>query len=273
MLQPDWQRHVHPDDVANFLAIRDRLIAGDAHASDTYRYRRNDGSWAWIEARAHAVSKPDGAAMEFVANLREVTRQKEAELALEAVMTDLARQATTDPLTGIANRRSFETSFAREWRRAMRAGDPLSLLLIDVDHFKAFNDLYGHQAGDECLRFVARAIGGSIRRAHDLVARYGGEEFVVMLPATTIEGAERTAEAIRGTIAKRAMPHAATAHGIVAISVGAGSVVPAGDGLPSELIEAADSALYAAKRAGRDRVAVARGAGADAVDTESVVAA
>jgi diguanylate cyclase (GGDEF)-like protein len=154
----------------------------------------------------------------------------------------------------------------------MRAGDPLSLLLIDVDHFKAFNDLYGHQAGDECLRFVARAIARSIRRAHDLVARYGGEEFVVMLPATTIEGAERTAEAIRLTIAGRAMPHAATAHGIVAISIGAASVVPTADSLPSTLIEAADNALYAAKRAGRDRVTVAREFEADTADTHAVAA-
>jgi PAS domain S-box-containing protein len=136
MLQPGWQANVHPDDFANFLAIRDRLMAGDTRASDTYRYRRKDGSWAWIEARAHVVGNPDGAAMEFVANLRDVTRQKEAELTLEAVMADLAEQAATDALTGVANRRSFETAFAREWRRAMRAGGPLSLLLIDVDHFK-----------------------------------------------------------------------------------------------------------------------------------------
>jgi diguanylate cyclase (GGDEF)-like protein len=157
----------------------------------------------------------------------------------------------------VANRRSFEASLAKEWRRAMRAGDPLSLLLIDVDNFKAFNDLYGHQAGDECLRFVTRTIGGAIRRAHDLVARYGGEEFVVMLPATTREGAERTAEAIRATIARRTMPHAATTSGAVAVSVGVATVRPAADSDPAELIEAADGALYAAKRQGRNRVAIA----------------
>ena len=195
--------------------------------------------------------------MEFVANLRDVSRQKQAELALEAVMSDLAEQAATDPLTGIANRRAFERSLAMEWRRAMRAGDPLSLLLIDVDHFKPFNDLYGHQAGDECLRFVSSTIVASIGRAHDFVARYGGEEFVVMLPETDIDGAERTAETIRATIATRRMPHAASAGGSLSISIGVACGIPASGRAPEALIEAADAALYSAKRHGRNRVFVA----------------
>ena len=268
MLAPDWHSHVHPDDLANCLRICDRLASGETQAMETYRYRRKDGSWAWLESRAHVVANPDGAALEFVANIRDVTRQKHAELALETVMTELAEQAATDPLTGVGNRRAFERSLAMEWRRAMRVGDPLALLLIDVDEFKAYNDAYGHQAGDDCLRFVARTIAGSIRRAHDLVARYGGEEFVVMLPATTIDGAERTAEMIRATIAGRAMPHAASKYGRVAVSVGVAMTLPMHDADPEALIEAADSALYAAKRQGRNRVAIAgyRQVQADAAD-------
>ncbi len=257
MLAPDWLSRVHSDDLAACLRLRDRLVAGETQAIETYRYRRKDGSWAWLEARAHVVANPEGAALEFVANIRDVSRQKHAELALEVVMTELAEQAATDPLTGVANRRTFEKSLAMEWRRAMRVGDPMALLLIDVDDFKAFNDLYGHQAGDDCLRFIARTIVGSIRRAHDLVARYGGEEFVVMLPATTADGAERTAETIRAMIAARAMPHAASAYGRVAISVGVAATIPMSDADPGALIEAADSALYAAKRQGRNRVVVA----------------
>jgi PAS domain S-box-containing protein len=148
MLQPDWQKHVHPDDLAGFLAMRERLRAGATQTSNTYRYRRKDGSWAWIEVRAHLVRAPDGTPAEFIANLRDVSRQKAAELALEAAMADLAEQAATDALTGVPNRRRFEEILAKEWRRAMRLGDPLSLLLIDIDHFKAFNDRYGHQVGD-----------------------------------------------------------------------------------------------------------------------------
>ena len=257
MLSPDWMSNVHADDRSTCLRVRDRLLAGEKHASETYRHRRKDGSWAWLEARAHVVANPEGPNMEFVANLRDVSRQKQAELALEAVMSDLAEQAATDPLTGVANRRAFERSLAMEWRRAMRAGDPLSLLLIDVDHFKPFNDLYGHQAGDECLRFVSSAIVASIGRAHDFVARYGGEEFVVMLPETDIDGAERTAETIRATIATRRMPHAASAGGSLSISIGVACGIPASGRAPEALIEAADAALYSAKRHGRNRVFVA----------------
>ena len=257
MLAPDWLSHVHPDDLTACLQIRDRLLAGETQAVETYRYRRKDGSWAWLEARAHAVANPESTVMEFVANLRDVSRQKHAELALEVVMTDLAEQAATDPLTGVANRRTFEKSMTMEWRRAMRVGDPLSLLLIDIDDFKAFNDFYGHQAGDNCLRFVASTIAETIRRAHDLVARYGGEEFVVMLPATGLDGAQRTAEMIRAAIAAQAVPHGASTCGKVAISVGVAMSIPMSGGDPVALIEAADSALYAAKRQGRNRVVIA----------------
>ena len=258
MMVPDWMSKVHPDDLPICLRVRDRLLAGDTQTGATYRYRRKDGDWAWLEARAHVVPNPEGADLEFVVNIRDVSRQKQAELALESVMSDLAEQAATDPLTGIANRRTFERSLTMEWRRATRANDPLSLLLIDVDHFKAFNDLYGHQAGDECLRFVSSTIVASIGRAHDLVARYGGEEFVVMLPATDIDGAERTAETIRATIAARRVPHAASARGSVSISIGVACSIPASGRVPEALIEAADTALYSAKRHGRNRVFVAR---------------
>jgi len=257
MVQADLRKHVHPDDFAVFMAVRDRMQAGVMRASATYRYRRKDGSWAWLETRAHLVRGPDGTPIEFIGNLRDVSRQKEAELALEGAMAELAEQATTDGLTGVPNRRCLEEMLAKEWRRAMRVADPLSLLLIDVDHFKGFNDLYGHQAGDECLRFVARTIAATIRRPHDLVARYGGEEFVVVLPATTLDGAERMAQGIRTTIAGLAVPHAATSGGAVTVSVGAASAIPTSDTEPAMLIEAADGALYTAKRNGRNRVDVA----------------
>jgi diguanylate cyclase (GGDEF)-like protein/PAS domain S-box-containing protein len=257
MLRPDWKQHVHPDDFSTFEGIRERLRAGATHAGGIYRYRHKDGWWTWIEARAHAVQESDGTVTEFIGNLRDVTRQKEAELALEVAMAELAEQAATDELTRLPNRRRFDETLPREWRRAMRVGEPLSLLLIDVDHFKAFNDRYGHQGGDECLRFIADAIGAVIRRPHDLVARYGGEEFVAVLPATTLDGAAQIAETLRAMIATLAVPHAAAPSGVLSISIGVATTVPDSDGLPASLITAADGALYAAKRGGRNRVAVA----------------
>jgi diguanylate cyclase (GGDEF)-like protein/PAS domain S-box-containing protein len=257
MLRADWQRNVHPDDFPVFAGIRERMQAGAMHAGAAYRYRRKDGSWAWIEARAHMVREPDGSATEFIGNLRDVTRQKEAELALAAAMAELSHQAITDGLTGIANRRRFDEMLPREWRRAMRVGDPLSLLLIDVDHFKAFNDIHGHQGGDECLRLIAQTIAAVIRRPHDLVARYGGEEFVAVLPATTLDGAERIAEALRAAVVAMALPRMAAPGGCITISIGVASAIPAGDTEAARLFDAADSALYMAKRGGRTRVAVA----------------
>jgi len=172
-------------------------------------------------------------------------------------MVELAQQASTDGLTGVANRRRFDEMLPKEWRRAMRVGDPLSVLLIDIDHFKAFNDRYGHPGGDECLRMIADTIATVIRRPHDLVARYGGEEFVAVLPVTTPEGAKQIAESLRAAIAALGVPHAAVPGGAVTASIGVATTIPSGDSLPASLVAAADGALYAAKRNGRNRIAVA----------------
>jgi diguanylate cyclase (GGDEF)-like protein len=233
------------------------MQAGELQAGATYRYRCRDGRWAWLEARAHLVRPTDCPVTEFIGLLRDVTRQKEAELALEAAMAKLSLQATTDALTGIANRRRFDEVLAREWRRAMRVGDPLSLLLIDVDHFKAFNDRYGHQGGDECLCRIAETIAGVIRRPHDLVARSGGEEFVAVLPATAADGAGQIAEAARAAVAAMVIPQMAGTGAPVTISIGVATAIPAGDATPAALIEAADAALYLAKRGGRNRIELA----------------
>jgi diguanylate cyclase (GGDEF)-like protein/PAS domain S-box-containing protein len=257
-IEATWLRpHVHPEEIATFLSVREQMLAGVTQTSATFRCHRKDGMWAWVEARAHVVRDAGGTPLEFIAILRDITRQKEAELALEAAMTELSQQATTDGLTGLANRRRFDDMLPKEWRRSMRVADPLSLLLIDIDHFKAFNDRYGHPGGDQCLRLIADTIATVIRRPHDLVARYGGEEFVAVLPATTLDGAIQIAEALRAAIAALAVPHAAVPGGAVTASIGVASTVPTSDSLPATLVAAADGALYAAKRSGRNRVAVA----------------
>ena len=198
-------------------------------------------------------------------------------LALKQRTDELHRLAAVDGLTGIANRRSFDTALDHEWRRACRSRSPLSLLMIDVDHFKKYNDHYGHQAGDDCLRAVAGALAATPHRPGELVARYGGEEFAVILPACDQQTALKFADKLREAIADLHMPHAASDTAPeVTISLGIASLTldcvslgeqhPASNGpCPTvetcrdgamSLIAAADEALYEAKRAGRNRAAV-----------------
>ncbi|WP_345773743.1 diguanylate cyclase domain-containing protein [Azospirillum endophyticum] len=170
--------------------------------------------------------------------------------------TDLLRSLSfLDGLTGIANRRRFDDTMTREWRRCARSHLPLSLIILDVDHFKAYNDQYGHQSGDECLRIVAEVLSERARRPSDLVARYGGEEFVCLLPETDGAGATDVAEGFRAAVAQRRIPHAQSPvarH--VTISLGVASVIPSAESGPDRLAEMADQLLYRAKRAGRNRV-------------------
>lgn len=167
---------------------------------------------------------------------------------------DLQEEAVRDKLTGIPNRRSFDTTLEREWRRAQRMKVPLSLLMIDVDLFKKFNDQYGHQAGDECLASVARALAGGPRRATDFVARYGGEEFVVLLFHTPLDDAIAIGERLREAIQALHIKHEPAPDGIITISVGGATSIPGQDEAPEALLRAADSALYRAKAGGRNRV-------------------
>lgn len=170
---------------------------------------------------------------------------------------ELEKLATTDGLTQIANRRIFDTVLEQEWKRLLRSQSPLSIILIDVDFFKRYNDTYGHQAGDECLKKIAQAIASVVKRQGDLVARYGGEEFVVVLPATNVPGALRVAEQIRQAVEKVNLEHrTSTVREIVSLSQGIASMIPQLDTTPDELIVAADEALYYAKSQGRDRAVV-----------------
>jgi len=160
----------------------------------------------------------------------------------------------TDSLTGIANRRNFDTALDREWRRCRRSGQPLSLLMIDVDHFKAYNDRFGHQRGDECLRRVARALTDCVGRPADLVARYGGEEFVCLLPEVGRRGAAKMARRMAAAIARIDIAHPdSPLGGRLTVSIGVATVAEIG-GEPEMLLEFADKLLYAAKRDGRDRI-------------------
>jgi len=177
---------------------------------------------------------------------------------LQEANRELAALARRDALTGVANRRQFDEVLEAEWRRARRARSPLALAFVDVDHFKAYNDACGHQAGDACLQTVAQTLATVAHRAGDLVARYGGEEFAVILPGLDDERAAALAEAMRRAIEQRALPHpSAPLTGVVTASLGVCSLVPLRGNTASALVHETDLALYRAKAGGRNRVVVA----------------
>ncbi len=171
----------------------------------------------------------------------------------------LSNLAVHDGLTGIYNRRYFDETLAREWKRTMREKAPLSLIMLDIDYFKKYNDTYGYQAGDECLRQVATTISGALRRPADMAARYGGEEFVVVLPNLKLEDSAKFGETIRAKIEALKMEHKQSdANPFITVSLGIASVVPSSISSYEELVGAADKALYSAKNKGRNRVCVAQ---------------
>jgi two-component system, chemotaxis family, response regulator WspR len=223
-----------------------------------------------LGAADYVVKLPDR--VELVARIRAHARSYRAQIerdeafrALEAVKAELEVKnkelellSASDGLTGLANRRAFDLRLDAEWRRCAREKDPLSLILIDVDFFKKYNDTYGHVLGDDCLRGVAEVLARGAKRPADFAARYGGEEFAVVLPNTTAEGACTVADDLKRLVAERAMPHAgSTAAPHVTFSMGIAGWVPTDEHSPEVLITTADTALYRAKQAGRNGWALA----------------
>jgi len=185
-----------------------------------------------------------------------VERERNAR-ALREANRKLVQLADSDELTGLANRRRLNAALADEWARARRNGQPLALLMVDVDHFKSYNDQFGHQAGDERLMDVARVLRGMARRPGDVAARYGGEEFVMLSPGTPPDKALDHAREVRGAVAGLELPHAGSEHGRITVSIGVASLTPTGALRVDDLMRLADNALYEAKRKGRNRVELA----------------
>ena len=241
----------HPDDRSSLEKTLEDLASGLPTSTVQYRARRKDGSYLWVEASGKLLENGQGT----VLAIRDIDRRKFAEDELDKLILQLKTFAHLDGLTSIANRRSFDETIDREIKRADRTGAPISLILADVDNFKAYNDNYGHLEGDECLRAIANALQAAIRRPGDLAARYGGEEFAAVLADTTQEGAIFVAEAFRSKVASSLIPHARSPLGIVTVSVGVVTLVPGSAKITAfDLIQKADKALYAAKSAGKNRV-------------------
>lgn len=249
--------HIH-------LPIPDHILSRET-ARLVLIFRREGDDWkivhSGISIPYHLVASGDGEVYP-IARLHERNRALEALVeertsALNEAKNKLETLSNTDGLTGIANRRAFDGRLAQEWNRGQRAGTPLALVMLDVDHFKPFNDRYGHPAGDRCLQAIAQALVQAGRRAGDLVARYGGEEFVVLLPNTGGPDALETARRIQQGVWSLALPHEETPPGIVTVSLGVASLVPSAQHTPDDLLQLADTALYRAKQAGRNGLRLA----------------
>ena len=248
---------VHPEDRSVLADALGKLERGQERAIAEFRYRRRDGSQFWAEGRFKLARGAEGRCLQVVGNIRDVTDRKHLEQQLLDAITRLRALSATDGLTGLANRRHFDEVIRREWGRAVRERQPMTLLLMDADCFKAYNDRLGHPAGDAVLRSIAEACQGNIRRPTDVAARYGGEEFAVILPGTDGVGAGLVAEQIRASLHALGIPHPGTAWGTVSVSIGAASFEPGAPGSPAsaeDLLRRADQALYTAKRTGRNRV-------------------
>lgn len=231
----------------------DKLTAGGISSSVVIEGIHKNGHTIWLENKVRVLEKKGDTLFVMVA-MRDVTDKKR-------LQDQIAHLAVIDGLTSLHNRRAFDERFSDEWSRSIRSGDPLSILLLDIDHFKFINDSYGHPVGDDCLRAVARAIRETVQRAGDFVARYGGEEFIVILPNTDSSAAAFMGEQILLAVAALQIPHAGNPEGayLVTISCGVSTALGRRGGtirMPEGLLLSADNALYKAKHQGRNRLEV-----------------
>jgi diguanylate cyclase (GGDEF)-like protein/PAS domain S-box-containing protein len=248
---------VHPDEHYKVETAMRELRSGREDVVVECRVRKRNGEYIWVEAALRLVRDPETGKPSGILNtVRDISERKHSEQQLREAYNKVEALALTDGLTGMANRRRFDQYLATEWRRSTRDRLPLSLLMLDVDMFKMYNDTYGHQRGDNCLKQIAEACRDVISRPGDLVARIGGEEFVVVLPNTESEGALLVANEICASLGSRQLPHSSSPFGIVTISIGCATLVPQIGRYAPDLIAMADHAMYAAKRSGRNQVCV-----------------
>ena len=249
----DWAMRIHEDDrneVVNFCIAQSK--AGVDHEAD-YRALTKDGGYIWIRDVVHVVRNEDGSANSLIGFMFDITERKQIEEELVRLQKEFRELSYKDGLTGAANRRMFDSVMEVEWTNARRNTQPLSVILLDIDYFKQYNDHYGHIQGDDCLKTVAQVLAKAATRSRDFFARYGGEEFVLVLPETDAESAQKVAERCRNVIFKAQIPHAHSAVSqILTISLGVGTITPGPNDDVVTFIESVDRQLYRAKERGRN---------------------
>jgi diguanylate cyclase (GGDEF)-like protein/PAS domain S-box-containing protein len=253
----EWIDRIHPEDrdaTANLCISQSEH--GIDHEAD-YRALTADGGYVWVRDVVH-VLRENGVTTALVGFIFDISERKKMEDVLLRLNRQLEALSFHDALTGVANRRMYDKTMGAEWARAHRNQEPMSLIVIDIDHFKEYNDRYGHVMGDECLVEVATALGGVSSRSTDLLARYGGEEFVLMLPNTDRNAALELAERCRAVVADLRIPHAASGvSDVITISAGLSTIVPSANTHPASVFDTADKMLYQAKQKGRNCVVYA----------------
>lgn len=253
---------IHPDDRDFAQTVINSLAGGKTHHAYRHRILCKDGCFRWVEAQIRGYTDAKaGCILGYVATIRDISEQMQNEESWSAEKAALAREnqelhdlALKDELTGVPNRRGLNLALEYEIARRARSATPISLLMIDVDYFKKYNDLFGHLAGDECLRKLAQTMYNRVRRISDTVARVGGEEFAILLPETDEAGAWKVGQDILRTVADLNIPHPDSPHGSVSVSVGIATWPPFYKSEIAQLIQQADRALYQSKRLGRNSI-------------------
>lgn len=253
----DWVNRMHPEDreyVVDFCVSQSK--AGQDHEAD-YRALKPDGDFVWIRDVVHVARNEQGDVESLIGFMFDISERKAAETELQRLNQELELLSFTDGLTGISNRRMFDKRLESAWKEARVSGLPVSLIILDIDHFKHFNDIHGHVMGDECLKRVAGALLSVVRRAGDVVARFGGEEFIVLMPNTDPANAQELAAACANEIARLQIRHGGSdVSDFVTASFGVGTA-SAYEGSTSELfVKDVDRVLYRAKAAGRNKIVV-----------------
>lgn len=249
----DWASRIHVEDregVVNFCVAQSK--AGVDHEAD-YRAITRDGEHVWIRDVVHVVRKPDGEVDALIGFMFDITERKKTEARLAELQKELEALSYRDGLTNVANRRMFDSALEVEWANAVRNRTPLTVIMLDIDYFKQYNDHYGHIRGDACLKQIAETLNQAATRTRDFFARYGGEEFVLVLPETDHAAGLKVAQRCRQLVLKEKIPHARSqVESVVTISLGMATIIPSRQDQRIDFLETVDKRLYRAKQRARN---------------------